>query len=243
MTEDILDQLRRFQRRAAGLQGLIAAAEDRAPDTAEGADASGTVHVRIGADGLPSSFRVDADFDSKLEPEEFGDAVVRAYQAALGARLAEWSRTLREEGWEERFADVTGATPADERQAPPAFRPPPGPARQRGLGELTEDMIKAFDNVDRLAARPPAVHATGESGRLVLTLSPQGLVSCVADAGWVSDQTAARLMNALGEALAEAKTELADAAEEEPEVPARPLDRLLGEAMALLTDPRRLAGL
>ncbi|HET9138526.1 hypothetical protein [Actinophytocola sp.] len=237
MNEDIVAELNRFQHRVARLQNLITDAEDQAPDTAEGSDESGTVHVVLGPDGLPASFRVDTDFDRELKPEEFGDAVLRAFQAAMGARLAGWSQTLRADGWPDRLGELR-SDPADP--APPVFRPPPAPARQRGLGELTEDMIKAFDNVDRLAARPAPVLATGSSGRLELTLSQQGLVSCVADPGWVSDQTAARLMNALAEALAEAKAELTEWAEEP--APARPLDRLLGEALALLTDPRRLAG-
>jgi DNA-binding protein YbaB len=246
MTEEILRELQQFQRYAAGLQGLIADAEGMAPRSAEGADSSGVVHVTIGSDGLPESIRVDSDWDRKLEPDAFGDAVVQAFQAAMGERLSAWTQTLQEDGWQGQVdrlqADVDRRPPAAAPgEIPAAFRRPATTAKPRGLGELTEDMIKAFDNVEQLARPATAATGTGTaaSGKLVLTLSQHGLVACEAEPRWVSDQTAARLMNALGEALAEAKAELAELAGE-PE-PARPLDRLLGEVLALLNDPRRLA--
>jgi hypothetical protein len=217
-----------------------------APRSAEGADGTGAVRVSIGSDGLPTSIRVEADWDRRLEPEAFGTAVVEAFQAAMGERLSEWSRTLQEDGWQTQVdrlqADVDRKpSAATSGTIPPAFRRPVTNPRPRSLGELTEDMIKAFDNVDTVAARPVAATGTGTSarGKLVLTLSREGLVSCVAEPRWVSDQTAARLMNALGEALAKAKDELADFADDTE--PARPLDSLLGEVLALLNDPRRLA--
>lgn len=103
-------------------------------------------------------------------------------------------------------------------------------------------MIKAFDHVGNFAA-PPA-QATGgtganRSGKLALTLSKAGLVSCTADPEWVSGQTAATLMNALGEALDAARADLANSTAGAA-APSGSLDRLFAEALALLRDPRRV---
>ena len=62
---------------------------------------------------------------------------------------------------------------------------------------------------------------------------------CTVDEHWVAGQTAAQLMNALGQALAAAKENLSRASRK-PQ-PASGTDRLFAEAMALLNDPRRLA--
>jgi len=111
----------------------------------------------------------------------------------------------------------------------------------RPIDQIAEDMINAFGQVGRLARPSPQVtRGTGSSrsGKLVLTLSPGGLVSCTADSEWVSAQTAATLMNALGEALNAARTDLENSTP--PPAPSESLDRLVTEALALLRDPRRI---
>jgi hypothetical protein len=54
----------------------------------------------------------------------------------------------------------------------------------------------------------------------------------------VSAQTAATLMNALGEALSAARTDLENS--NPRPAPSGSLDRLFAEALALLRDPRRV---
>jgi hypothetical protein len=123
---------------------------------------------------------------------------------------------------------------------PPALRHPAEDVTPRPIDQVAEDMIKAFDHVGDFAAPPPhAIRGAGSSRsrKLILTLSTTGLVSCTADPEWVSAQTAASLMNALGEALTAARADLENGTDRP--VPSRSLDHLFTEALALLRDPRR----
>lgn len=244
MTDDIIRDLRKIQRYAAGLQRLITDAQDKAPRSATGSDSSGAVTVTLGPDGLPNSFRVQPDWNRRVQPEAFGSAVMEAFQAAMGNRLNEWTSTLRKDDWQDRVDRLESEverTPPAAGAVPPAFRPPAKETRPRSLGDMTEDMIKAFDNLDKIPSQPQRPTGTGSSagGKLQLTVSTEALVSCVAEPRWVADQTAARLMNALGECLSQARTQLATLSPTAE--PGRPLDRLFGEVMGLLNDPRRLA--
>jgi hypothetical protein len=111
----------------------------------------------------------------------------------------------------------------------------------RPIDQVAEDMINAFDQVGSFVApSPQATRGIGSSrsGKLVLTLSQGGLVSCTADSEWVSAQTAATLMNALGEALSAARTDLENRTPRP--APSESVDRLVAEALALLRDPRRI---
>lgn len=102
-------------------------------------------------------------------------------------------------------------------------------------------MIKAFENVkETVPVSPQAVRGTGSSrsSKLALTLSKTGLVSCDADPQWVSEQTAASLTNALGEALAGARADLAKSADQR--APSEEFDSLFAEALELLNNPRRI---
>lgn len=58
MTDELIGQLARIQQYAAGLHGLLADAQEQAPESSEGTDRSGTVRAFLGPDGLPRSFRV-----------------------------------------------------------------------------------------------------------------------------------------------------------------------------------------
>jgi len=246
VNDELMAQFAQLQRYTAALHQLIATAQEQSPRRSAGADATGAVRVELGPDGLPSSFRVDGRWGRMLKPEEFGAAVVRACQAATGERLAQWSESLRSSGWQREAARLRGgpdtqpATPM--ARVPAAFRRPLPDVTPRPIGQITEDVLAAFDDTARFT--PPVTAAgTGAAagGKLVITLSPTGLTSCTADGRWVAEQTAARLMNALSEALAAAK---ADLDRHPPQALGRPgegMDGLLAEAMALLTDPRRLA--
>lgn len=243
MTDDLMRELTQIQQYATGLQGLLATAQAEAPRSSEGTDRTGTVRVFLDSDGLPSSFRVEFGWNRKIAAEHFGGAVLEAFQAAMGERLAVWTRTLEEQGWQAQADQLRldleeASTPGD---IPPAFRQPTEVVNPRPIDQVAEDMIKAFDQVGSFAApSPQATTGTGSSrsGKLVLTLSKGGLVSCTADSEWVSAQTAATLMNALGEALSAARTDLENSTPRP--APSGSLDRLVAEALALLGDPHRV---
>ena len=245
MTDELMRELVQIQQYAAGLQGLLATAEADAPRTSQGADRTGTIRAVLGPDGLPDSFRIESGWNRKITAENFGGAVLEAFQAAMGERLAVWTRTLEKQGWQaqaDRLRVDLDEQPSVSGQAemPPAFRHPAQGVTPRSIDQVAEDMIKAFDQVGDFAAPPPhAIRGAGSSrsGKLVLTLSTTGLVSCTADLKWVSAQTAASLMNALGEALTAARADLKNGIDRP--APFRSLDHLFTEALALLRDPRR----
>lgn len=247
MTDELMRELAQIQQYAAGLQGLLATAQAEAPRSSEGTDGTGTVRVFLGPDGLPNSFRIESGWNRKIPADGFGGAVLEACQAAMGERLAVWTRTLEDQGWQaqaDRLRVDLDEQPSTSGagEVPSVFRHPVEDVTPRPIDQVAEDMIKAFDHVGDLAA-PPA-QATGgsgasRSGKLVLTLSKAGLVSCTADPEWVSGQTAATLMNALGEALDAARADLANSTVGAA-APSGSLDRLFAEALALLRDPRRV---
>lgn len=247
MTDELLRELSQIQQYAAGLQGLLASAQAQAPPSSEGTDRSGAIRVLLDADGQPDSFRVEPGWHRKLAAPAFGDAVIEAFQAAMGMRLAVWTRTLQERGWQAEVDRLQVGSMDKQPPAPPSAQLPPAvrraaqEMRPRSIDEVAEDVIKEFDNVeDAVPASPQAVRGTGSSrsGKLVFTLSKTGLVSCNADPQWVSGQTAASLTNALGEALTAARADLARSADQP--APSRSLDRLLAEALELLSNPRRV---
>lgn len=98
MPDELLRELSQIQQYAAGLQGLLENAQARAPLSSEGTDRSGVVRVLLDADGLPISFRVEAGWHRKLTAVAFCGAVMEAFQAAMGVRLAIWTRTLQQQG-------------------------------------------------------------------------------------------------------------------------------------------------
>lgn len=244
--DDLVKQFSQMQNYAAALHSLIADAEAQAPRHSEGADRSSAVRVVLGPDGLPVAFRVAADWNRRIGPMAFGAAVVEAFQSAVGDRLAAWSKTLEDGGWKAKAVrlssdtdDHTAAT--QHRHSPRSFPQPVSAVRSRPIGDVTEDMIKAFDTVSAFAAQPPqpaSGSGSGGGGKVTITLSNTGLTSCSADAHWVAEQSAAQLMNALGAALSAAKADLANRSQS-PD-PASGLDGLFAEAMAMLNDPHRL---
>jgi len=230
MTDELIRDLARIQNYAAGLRGLIDAAQASAPARSRGTDSSGVVSVVIGADGLPRSFRVSQGWPGRLPPESLDKAVAEASQAAMHERLATWSKTLEKHGWQEQADDLRAHPPTQPVEEPQSATNP------RSVDAVTEDIIRAFDQVkDIAAARQQTATGTGSdsSGKLTLTLSGTGLVSCEVDARWASTRTATMLMRALGDALAAARADLA-----RPREPAATPDlgALFAEALALLKE-------
>jgi len=251
MTENLMTELSRLQRYASALHGLLQEAQAWSPDRAQGTDGSGAVSMTVGADGLPVSVCVSSDWNRRICPDAFATAVVEASRAAQGEWIASWIGALEREGWQAKadrlHASLDGPAGASG-PPPPAFRPDLAGVRPRPLSVLAEDALKEFGAVEKLP--PPsaaAVQATGRpaGGRFVLVLSRGGIVSCSADPGWVSQQTPDMLANAFAEALATAREALAespDAASQRAAGTAGQLTGLFTEAIALLSEPRRLTG-
>jgi len=239
---DLMSQLAQIQRYASGMGRLIADAQEAAPSRAEGVDRTGAVRVELGRDGVPVSFRVAQDWHAKVAPAEFCPAVMEAFQAAMATRLEAWSETLRTDGWTDRLEELKRPAETSNGQAPTipaAFRKP---ATTRSASTLTDDMLRMLENPASTAPKVPGGGTgTGSSAddRLTISVSDTGLVSCTAEPRWVADQTAARLMTALSEALRAAKSALANAPKNAE--PANEVDRLIADALGVLGDPSRLA--
>ena len=245
MMDDIVAELGDLRREADALRGLIAAAQASVPKQAEGSDSTGAVWATVGADGLPSSIWVQDDWGRLLPGERFGAAVMEAFSAAAQRRLAAWNETLADGGWLSTVDSVRADLDRPGHRPAPA---PPVPSPRsaggdapRSLNAILNDLLSAFDNVDDLAARSvDRAEGTGTSGyhKLTIRLSAAGLLSCVVDEPWASQQRAATLVAAFDEALVRAKAELTAKAEADP---GRRLDQVLNDALALLDDPQRLA--
>jgi hypothetical protein len=157
MTDELIRELSQIQSYAAGLQGLLETAQAAAPTASTGTDGSGLISVQLGSDGLPKSFRVEQNWRRRITPENVGQAVLEAFQAAVGDRLANWSRTLEQQGWRDkadelRLGSTTESPHPAAGQVPLAFRRPKPASNPRSIDAVTEDMIKAFDEVDEIAA-------------------------------------------------------------------------------------------
>lgn len=237
MTDDLAAQFAQMQRYALALKDMVNSAQSQSPSRAQGSDATGAVRVVLGPDGIPTSFRVDRDYNRKIDPGSFGSAVLEAFQSAMEDRLSTWGNSLVENGWQQRQEDLQRGRyqPTAESQVPAAFRQPSATTAPRALDEVTEDVLRAFDNASQYSSHPRTARGTDQSGHLTIELSTSGMTSCTADGAWVSKQTAARLTNALGQALSRAREVLAEASE--PPGGATSLDQLVAEALALLARP------
>jgi hypothetical protein len=248
-----------LQEQASRLQQVIADAQSSAPGRAEGTDSRRAVHVRLGPDGLPRSVRVASDWKRRVTADAFAAAVFEACMTAGRARMDAWAARLEQEGWQSRVdrlrddLDQTAdnQTPAGAAgapvsgQVPAAFAGKPGKDGPRPLHVLAENALSAFDAAGRRAASvpgPPQGCGQAAGGKLVLTLSASSLVSCQADPGWVSGQTASGLTRALGEALAAARASLAGAsaaAETDAAGQSAVLGQIFTEALELISSETR----
>jgi hypothetical protein len=247
MADDFSRDILKMQQYAEGLQSLLEGTNQAVSADVDGTDASGAIVAVLGGDGLPTSLTVDYDWKRHLRPEAFGNAVVQAAHAAANRRLEIWAQSLDEGGWAEQAEQlrqrIEAEPPADapSQEEPAAGKPAAGKpatdepaARPRSLDEVTREMLSATNDLDALLDAPLAqgVGTTGY-GKLEVTLSTNGLVSCNADQFWVSDKTGEELTEALAIALAAAREDLARAVRA---TPVGQLGRLLDEALALLRD-------
>jgi hypothetical protein len=229
MFDDILRDLRVMQQQASSLQAALARAQAQAPRRADGADATGAVRVTLGPDGLPATVTVSGDWARLLRPAAVGGAVVEAYLVAARGRTAAWFSALDREGWP--------STVEEPDPSPP--EPPPAEPARRDRNAIAADVLQAFDQVDEYARRP-GVTATGttsnRTGTVTITLSTGALLSCVVEEGWAARQSGPGMSRAIDEALDAARAALTAAASATD--PTGHLDELLGEALALISEPR-----
>lgn len=232
MIDDLIESLTQLHNRSASLAKFAGSALEFAPRSGTGTDRSGMISARVTEDGIPESVRIDQHWRRGIAARKFGAAVLEATHAALRDRLTAWSRTLADADWQ-NAAEV----------APVPVAPPPlaDQRRPRSIDAVAEDLITAFDAIRKL----PTGSADGTTGRgrdrsdkLIITLSRAGVVSCEVDERWVAGQSAAALMNAIAEALALAKADLAERVRTGATAPV--LDGLFVEALALLRNPRQM---
>jgi hypothetical protein len=250
--DDLLGDLARLRHYATGLQELMDELQQASPERSEGSDRSGMVHAVYGRDGLPESIRVSPYWKEKLQPAGFAAAVVGACQAAATQRGTEWSRTLSRAGWQERAdrldQDSARAAASDPNPVPPAFRRPGSgsPTPPRPIPVLAEEAIGLLDLASSPSAWPSPEPAKGSGGirggSLTITLVSGGQISCQADPHWVAQRSGAQLTEAIGEALAAARRELASAAgsvADRNRADTARADRLVEESIAVIEDAGR----
>ncbi|QWF82303.1 hypothetical protein [Amycolatopsis sp. CA-230715] len=248
MTEELAAQFDRMRRYVSALGELIKSAQAQAPGSAEGSDHSSAVRVKLGADGLPESFHVAADWDEWLIPDDLASSVLEACGAATTNRLESWTENLEDTDFLATVRDLDGGPDtfpptARNREVPPTPTDAAVPeVTPRALDLVAEDAIKAFENVERSTNSGPPRETTGTgvaAGRKVaITLSKFALTSCSIEPGWAARQTATGLMNALGDALERAKSDLAGNTTSASTMDSG-IDGLFAEAIALLKNPRR----
>ncbi|WP_460352000.1 hypothetical protein [Actinoallomurus acanthiterrae] len=210
-------------------------------------DDAAAVRVFLDRNGLPERIQIVSDWRDRVGPEKLGDAVVYAFRAAVDNRVAVWADALREAGWYDKanrlkryLSSPASSMPSDK--LPAAFHRDKKETVPRTLEDLTEEFIQAADKISEAPALPGSVRrkSTGWSiGRKAcLVLDANGIKSCVIDLQWASARSGSEVSKALGEALAAARSSLAKNLSTRYSVAG--LEDLLGSAMDLLADPRRL---
>jgi DNA-binding protein YbaB len=238
MADEVLHDLYKLHRYATGLQGLVDDLQHRLPQRVDGQDSSGTVRATVDGEGLPVSVQVDYDWKRHLRPAAFGDAVKQAFLDAANRRLAAWSHAFNDAdlpAQAERMRDRVDSEPAQPPPAPPPQQRSATPKQPRDPSALIRDFLDATSDLDAYAT---AVNAQGTGaaayGKLTVTLSVGGAVSCTADPSWVSDKSGEELGEALHGVLASAREDLQRAVAAVS--PAARTTKLLDEALALLRD-------
>jgi hypothetical protein len=201
----------------------------------EASDRSYAVLVVLAPDGTVESIRADEDWKRKVRPEGLGAAIMQAYSSAAAQRVRAWTAALAGSDWQEkadrlreRIEDQPGE-PEPQLQYPRDLSQVP----RRDPAVITAEVGAVLDSLGDLDGTPVEVTGTGTAGfgKLAVTLSPSGLVSCAVDPMWAGQQTGAELTDAFGLALAAARDALAEAVAHGP---AGRLNTLLDQALANL---------
>lgn len=74
--------------RAQAVGAVLGRADELAPSGIEGVDATGSLRMTLGADGLPDTIEVAADWARTLGPDRVGAGVAQAFADASVRRMA-----------------------------------------------------------------------------------------------------------------------------------------------------------
>lgn len=234
MDDELIGELRESAARDAQAYARLKAVTDAAPEATETADEREVVMVRMGGDGLPEQIFFAADWREYCPAGQLATAVMDAAARAAESFAVAWRDALS--GQETRAA---AAVPPPEDDP---VEPSPHPRR---LDELAEDVIAQLHAAVTASRNlnPEPVEAVGEdrSRRVRLTLSSAGMTHCQIDPGWARSQPATRLGQAFQQALRDGRRRMKKNA-----APVgrrtQQTDRVFGEVMAYLSDPRLLRG-
>lgn len=203
--DSTLDEIAALSAELQALCGSLAGANAALQDESEGSDPSNAVTVILNRAGRVATVRPSSMWRDRITPEEFGTAVLNAVQAAQAVRLERWAEAAR---------SAPPAAPAPQPQ------PQPGTAPAINLTSLLDEVMTAFDTVDRLAEQAAEQRATrtvrqtgdeaapaGEAAPsdVRVTLSAQGEVAAVSvDGGWAARTNLSRLSERVLEAFEQA---------------------------------------
>lgn len=227
---------------ALELQSLMVEVESAAPSSVEAVDGSGAVRMVIDGASLPETLEVSTDWRRRINADGVGDAVVDAYAACTRGRAEAMRRALESHGIQERLTRLesmgTGTSSPilsiSEPMLPPEFRPAVTSVERPSLDLLAEEFLAVSATVnaaiERHAASPALdFRGSGQTRRrtVTITLSSDRLESCEVDPAWAEQQSGIRLSSALREALAQARDNLAAAADASAsQIPADTIARL-----------------
>ncbi|MEV7401577.1 hypothetical protein AB0N93_14415 [Streptomyces sp. NPDC091267] len=248
MDDEFIRGLQQFQEQALNLQSMMTDMQNRMPQGAEGTDSQGAVTVRLAADGLPEFIRAASDWQRRQDPTAVGAAVSEAYGAAMSQQMTAWSQAFEDGNWQAK-ADQLDSQAAQPSASAAPVKQPEIPERDlryvisRPLDELAEDVLSAFDMVDRMgetASEPAEVEGTSAARNVTLVVSKGALRSCEVDQRWAAGQTYIGLNQAFEEALADARDKLSSTeAAGADGIAGLQVDSLLDEALAMLRNPQR----
>ncbi|MFG2532345.1 hypothetical protein [Streptomyces sp. NPDC048516] len=251
MDNTFRQELEQFQSYTAELQGMLSGLQGSRPERAEASDAQGAVRVRVSGDGLPQEITAASDWGKRCKSGGLGMAVVEAARNAHSELMDTWSQNLPSGPWDAGpgMGNVGGA-PASRTGTTGTSAPEERDTRyviSRPLDQLVEDAISSLSsagNFDTALDQEAPASGSDPAGRVTITLTPASLTSCDVEAGWAANASVTQINRALGEALADARSALAHSSvSEQAEGEGRKLDGLIDEAMAALSDPRRLNNL
>jgi DNA-binding protein YbaB len=154
----------------------------------------------LGPDGLPTAIHVAPTWLRDAGSEAIGDAVTEAVAAAATARADAMIQAVERGAW---LAEGTGT------DAAATLGDPSVGGRPRPLAHLVEDVVAMFDRADAAEAPPTRATGTAERGRVAVTVSGDGAVSCTVDPQWAVRRTAEELEDAISAALDSLRAELA----------------------------------
>ncbi|MEZ0091277.1 hypothetical protein [Streptacidiphilus sp. EB129] len=240
--EDMLRELNGMRQRASALQKLIAEAQSSAPSEAVGSDRSGSVLVRLGADGLPRTVRVEQGWRRNIPAAQLGDAVLDAAHMAMVERSRSWTANFPGGDWRGRLdalQEEYAATPvpAEAEHTTPLDATP---VASRAIGEVMEDVLALLDSGDSPSQSGTRVlewRGTAAAGKVRVTVSRQALIRCDVDPRWAERQTDSQLSSALESAFTTARAALAGSVQDGSAQPGGRAQALFQEALAMLRNP------